>query len=63
MYLHVWDLESPQIKKDTLCLVGDEVSYDPRVAPNWVFNDEDADKSTFSDLVTKGRAIYSFIVK
>ena len=40
---------------------GDEVSYNPRVAPNWTYNNENVDKSEFSDLVTKGRAIYNLI--
>jgi len=42
-------------------VVGDEVSYNPRVAPNWIYNNENADKSEFSDLVTKGRGIYNLI--
>jgi hypothetical protein len=41
--------------------IGDEVSYNPRVAPNWIYNNENVDKSEFSDLVTKGRAIYNLI--
>tara|TARA_R110001606_G_scaffold222434_2_gene370303 strand:+ start:2483 stop:2881 length:399 start_codon:yes stop_codon:yes gene_type:complete len=46
--------------QDDFIVVGDEVSYNPRVTPNWTYNNENVDKSEFSDLVTKGRAIYSF---
>jgi len=48
---------------DDFLVIGDEVKYSPRVTPNWVYNDEDADKKEFSDLVTKGREIYSFLTK
>lgn len=48
---------------DDFVIVGDEVSFNPNVTPNWVSNDEDVDKKEFSDLVTKGRSIFSFLSK
>lgn len=38
--------------------VGSKVSYNPRIAPNWIYNNINADKQEFNDLVTQDDAIY-----
>jgi hypothetical protein len=43
-----------------LFLLGDQVSYNPRVAPNWIVKGEDADGKELSNLVTDNRKIFTY---
>jgi hypothetical protein len=39
----------------------DQVYYNPRISPNWIFRGENADSLAFDKLVTSGRNVYSEI--
>lgn len=36
-----------------------QVSYNPRVAPNWKFKGQNVDKATFSTIISRGNKLYS----
>lgn len=41
-------------------LVKDKVTYNPRVAPHWVYKNRDADKDELMWLITVGRNIFTY---
>ena len=44
--------------RDTDIKVGGSVCYNPKITPNWVHNEMNADKLQYGDLVTKDNVIY-----
>jgi hypothetical protein len=43
--------------REPINIGGEHVSYNPRKAPHWVFQGENADGQTFAMIVTKGREL------
>jgi len=46
---------------DDFIVVTHQASYNPRITPNWVFKDTNADKLEFRELVTKDSGIYNLL--
>jgi hypothetical protein len=51
--------ESYEIADKTSPISDDEITYNPRVSPNWMQGSNNVDKQTFDCLVTDGTRIYN----